>query len=159
MATIIQPNQVLTIQFGLLVTKAAATLPQTATATLYTVAGGNVLVTSMFGLVSGTAMGATATTLAIGTAPTTGTAETAGIATATAVTSLEIGSWVSVQSSSGVGGALVSGGHAGTVVFAHGTTSFVVAPGTITWTTSASDTGKMAWYLTYIPLDTGASVS
>lgn len=36
---------------------------------------------------------------------------------------------------------------------------FAVNAGTITWTTDASDTGTMAWYLSYVPLDTGASVS
>lgn len=157
MSILVQGYQLRALNFGTLVTKAAAALPQTATATLFTVATGNVLVTSVFGQVSGTAIGATVTTLALGTAPTTGTAETAGIATATAITSLEIGTFVGVQASSGKAGALVAGGHAGDAVFA--ATAFVVAPGTITWTTSASDTGKMAWWLTYVPLDNGATVT
>lgn len=156
MSVIIQGYQLREIAFGVQVTKAAANLPQTATATLYTVAGGNVLVTSLFGQIT-TAAGATVTTLALGTAPTTGTASTTGIATATAITSLEAGTWVGVQASSGKGGALVAGGNAGAVVFA--ATPFVVPVGTITWTTSASDTGQMAWWLTYVPLDTGATVS
>lgn len=40
-----------------------------------------------------------------------------------------------------------------------GSGAFVVAPGTISWTTSASDTGNISWYLNYMPLDTGAMVS
>lgn len=157
MSVIIQGYQLREIAFGVQVLKAAQALPQTATATLFTVSGGAVLVTSLLGLVSGTAIGATATNLSLGTVPTTGTAESAGIATATAITSLEIGTWVGVQASSGAAGALVSGGHAGNAVYLPA--PFVVSAGTITWTTSASDTGKMAWYLTYVPLDTGASVS
>lgn len=143
-------------QFGFLVTKTALALPQTATSTLYTVAGGNVLVTGLLGLVS-TAVGATATTLALGTVPTTGTPESAGIATATAITSSEAGTWVGVLASSAKGGALAVGSDAGKAVFLQ--TPFAVPPGTITWTTSASDTGAMSWYLTYVPLDTGATVS
>lgn len=157
MANFIQGYQLRTMVLGNLVTKAAQNLPQSATANLYTVAGGSVLVTSLLGLVSGTAIGATVTTLAVGTAPTTGTANTAGIATATAITSLEIGTWVGPQASAGKAGALVAGAHAGDALFTP--LPFVVPAGTITWTTSASDTGQMAWYLTYVPLDTGASVS
>lgn len=157
MAAFIQGSQLRTLLFGSQVLKAAQALPQSATANLFTVAGGSVLVTSLFGVVSGTAIGATVTTLALGTAPTTGTANTAGIATATAITSLEIGTWVAPQASAGKAGALVAGAHAGDAVFTP--LPFVVPAGTITWTTSASDTGQMAFYLTYVPLDTGASVS
>lgn len=157
MSVIIQGYQLREIAFGVQVTKAAANLPQTATATLYTVATGNVLVTSLLGVVSGTAIQNQACTLALGTAPTTGTAETAGIASATSIINMEIGTWMTPQASSGVDGALVVGGHAGNAVYLP--TPFVVAPGTITWTTSASNTGKIAWYLTYVPLDNGATVS
>ena len=160
MSTLIQPNQVFTVQYGLLVTKAAATIPQTATVTLYTVAGGAVLVTAMHGTVT-TVIGATATTLALGTAPTAGTAKTSGIASATAITSSEVGVWVAPGITSGaalqVAGAGGAGANAG---FVNNTgPAFVVMTGTITWTTSASTTGAMKWYLSYIPLDVGASVS
>lgn len=143
-------------QFGFLVTKSALALPQTATSTLYTVAGGNVLVTGLLGVVS-TATGSTVTTLSLGTVPVTGTAEAAGIATAVAITSLEAGTWVGVLASSAKAGALAVGSDAGKAIFLQ--TPFAVPPGTITWTTSASDTGAMSWYLTYVPLDTGATVS
>ena len=159
MSVIIQGPQLRAIALGTLVTKAAQALPQTATATLYTVSGGSVLVTSLLGQVQAVATGATVTTLAVGLAPTTGTAATAGVATATAITSREIGTWVGVQSSAGLAGALVVGANAGAALFLHTPAGFVVPAGTITWTTSASDTGQMAWYLTYVPLDTGASVS
>ena len=130
MAAFIQGYELRTLLFGNLVTKSAQTLPQTATSTLYTVSGGNVLVTGLIGVVS-TVIGATVTTLALGTVPSTGTAESTGIATATAITSSEAGVWVGVQASSGVGGALVVGGHAGNALFLHSPPAFIVPAGTI----------------------------
>jgi hypothetical protein len=59
--------------------------------------------------------------------------------------------------SAGVGGVLVVGANAGAAVFLP--TPFVVSAGFITWTTSASDTGQMKWYFTYVALDNGASLS
>lgn len=159
MSVIEQGYQLRALIFGTQVTKAAAALPQTATATLFTVSGGSVLVTLLLGEVSGTAIQNQACTLALGTVPTTGTASSTGIATATAITNKEAGTWVAPQASSGAAGALVVGGNAGAALFLQAPMAFVVPAGTITWTTSASNTGKMAWYLNYVPLDTGASVS
>lgn len=156
MANYIKGSVLRETQFGFLVVKSALTIPQTATSTLYTVAGGNVLVTGLLGVVS-TVIGSSATTLSLGTVPTTGTAEAAGIATATAITSAEAGTWVATLASSAKGGALAVGSDGGKAVFLQ--TAFAVAPGTITWTTSASTTGAMSWYLLYVPLDTGATVS
>lgn len=135
------------------------TLPASATTqTLFTVGSGNILVTSLFGVVT-TLIGSTTTTLALGTHPTTGTLETAGIATATAITSAEAGTWLGVQASSGTAGALVNGAHAGNVVF-FATAPFTVAPGTITATTSANAGGGVInWYITYVTLDNGATVT
>jgi hypothetical protein len=156
MATYIKTQALRELLLGLQVIKSAQALPQTATSTLYTVSGGSVLVTSLLGLVS-TVIGSTATTLALGTVPTTGTAESAGIATATAITSSEAGTWMGPLASSAKGGALAVGSDGGKAIFLQ--TPFVVPAGTVTWTTSASTTGNITWYLTYVPLDTGASVS
>jgi hypothetical protein len=156
MSVIIQGYQLREIALGVQVIKAAQALPQTATGNLYTVAGGAVLVTSLLGVVT-TAIQSTDPVLSLGTAPTTGTAETSGIATTTSIASAEIGTWLGVQSSTGAAGALVNGGHAGNPLWI--TAPFVVPAGTITWTTTASKTGQIKWYLTYVPLDTGASVS
>jgi hypothetical protein len=103
-----------------------------------------------------TVIGATVTTLSLGTVPTTGTAEAAGIATATAITSSEAGTWVGALSASGKGGALVVGSDGGKALFLQ--SPFIVPAGTITWTTSAGTTGAITWYLMYVPLDTGATV-
>ena len=159
MSTIIQGYQLRTLLFGDLVEKTSQALPNDTTANLYTVAGGNVLVTSMFGEVT-TAASSTATTVSLGLAPTTGTPEHAGIASAGSITSAEVGTWVAPAPSSGIAGTLAVGLRAGSALF--NSFPFVAPPGTITWTTNANNgagNGTFNWYLTYTPLDNGASVS
>jgi hypothetical protein len=160
MGNFIQGTQLRTLNQGSIVTKAAANLPQSATATLYTVAGGAVLVTGLVGIVT-TAIASSDPVLSLGTAPTVGTAQTSGIATTTVLTSAEAGTLVSVVgATTGLPTALAvmaTAAKAGSTVFLG--TPFVVSAGTITWTTGASKTGALKWYLTYIPLDDGASVS
>lgn len=162
MATILQGQQLRQLLLGTQVLKAAAVLPATATATLFTVSGGAVLVTSLLGLCT-TVCSATATTLAIGTVPSTGTASTTGLATAVAVTSTEKGTWVGLGATAGaaliVGGANGAGTSAGFGQLAGPASPVAVSAGTISITTSATNTGAFQWYLTYIPLDTGASVA
>lgn len=159
MSNIVQGPQLRTLSRGIIINKAAQALPQSATATLYTVAGGAVLVTSLIGIVT-TAIQNSDPVLSLGTAPTVGTAQTSGIATTTVLTSAEAGTLVTVADSAGLPTGLVvmaTAAKAGSVVFP--AKPFVVSAGTITWTTGASKTGAMKWYLTYIPLDDGASVS
>ena len=157
MASFLQGKDVRLITLGRQVTKTAQAFPQTATATLFTVASGNDLVTLFCAVLT------TATTtdpqITLGTAPTAGTAETNGLATTTALTSIEVGSWLGVLETTTTDkpGALVVGAHAGNVIFP--SVAFVVAPGTITITTAASQAGAATWYLQYVPLDDGASVS
>jgi len=139
------------------------TLPGSATTNnLFTVSTGNILVTSLIGQVT-TAIGSTATTLSLGTAPTNGTAEHTGIATAAAVTSSEAGVWLTtlqatVSSNIIAPAELAVGSYAG---FTAGNVArFPVAPGYITATTSANaGAGVVNWYLTYVPLDDGAYVT
>jgi len=159
MTNFVQGTQLRTLRKGLVVTRAAANLPQTATGTLFTVSGGAVLVTGLIGVVT-TPIASSDPVLTLGTAPTVGTAQTAGIATSTVLTSAEAGTLVTVASSGGLPTGLVvmaTAAKAGNAVFVAG--EFVVSAGTITWTTGASKTGAMKWYLTYVPLDDGASVS
>lgn len=157
-----QGRDLRTLRLGIQVLKGPLVLPATTTSTLYTVAGGAVLVTSLLGLCT-TVCSATATTLAIGTAPTVGTAATGGLASAVAVTSTEKGTWVGLGATAGaaliVGGANGAGASAGFGQLAGPPSPVAVSAGTITLTTSATNTGAFSWYLTYIPLDTGASVS
>jgi hypothetical protein len=150
MSTIIQGSQLRTILFGTKVDRATQTIPQTAQAALFTVAGGRILLTSLVGEVT-TVIGAVATTLAIVGNPTTGTDVTIG--TATAITSKEAGALIGLAAT--VGTALnVQNAGAGALP----TSGTVVPIGTIDWVTAASTTGAIKWSLTYIPLDDGASV-
>ena len=159
MSVLLHGYQLRALNYGTQVITSAKTLPATATATLFTVSSGAVIVTSLLGLVS-TAIASSDPAVTIGTAPTTGTAEVAGIASSTVLSSAEVGTWITVQPSSGLPGALVvmaSAAKAGNAVYLPA--PFVVSAGTITWTTGATKTGAVIWYLTYIPLDTGASVA
>ena len=159
MANFIQGSALRTLLLGNQVIKAAQTPPNSgSSATLFTVAGGAVLVTSLLGHVS-TALSGTTGAIALGSKPTTGTEETGGIATAGVVGGAEIGTWISaVMLDTGLAGAVQANIHAGTSVSTG--MPFVINPGTIEVTTSvATMTGAIDWYLTYVPLDTGASVS
>ncbi len=155
MATFIQGQQLRLIEYGYQVLKAAQTLPQTATSTLFTVTGGRVIITSLVGTVS-TAIQNQACTLALGTVPTTGTASSTGIATATSIINLEAGTHVYLPQTKG---ALTVNGNAGAAAQMFAGAAYVVSAGTLSWTTSASNTGAISWALTYLPLDTGAAVS
>ena len=159
MANYIAGKYLRRLQYGEMVTKSALTLPASTTATLFTVNSGNVIVTSLVGVVT-TVIQTQACTISLGTTPTTGTAENAGIATASpSISALEVGSWLMPQADSMSSGTLTTGqllstGHAGTLPFQP--QPFIAPPGTITWTTSATNTGAMTWYATYVPLDDGA---
>src|SRR6267154_1084432 len=150
MADFIKGTQQRTLLFGNQVVRSATLQPATGTGTLFTVTGGAILVTSLFGLV------------------TVATPATAGIATAESTASLQAGTWIGIQAASVVAGTpdvytlgklAVSGASgAGNVMFE--TADFTVSAGTITWTTTGTAaTGTIAWYLSYVPLDTGASVA
>lgn len=155
MATLIKNQDVRTIAAGVLVTRATAALPQTATGNIYTITGGRIMIVSLTGLVT-TATGATITTLSVGLAPTSGTSSNVSLASATAVTSREAGTMVSIGSTPG--SALVVGTNASTPLQCTGHAAWAVQTGSITITTSASDTGSVQWDLIYIPLDNAAQV-
>jgi len=157
----VHAEQFRTLNFGSQVIKTTAAFPQTATSNLFTVAGGICLVTSFFGIVT-TVVAGTDPQLTLGTAPASGTAEVAGIASSTALTSAEVGTLITVQPSSGKPGALVvmaSAAKAGNAVYPPGSGGFLVNTGHITQTTGASETGAVSWYLTYVPMDTGAYIT
>lgn len=164
MTSIISGSAYRSLAFGPRVTRNAATLPQTATQDIFTVSGGAVLVTSLLGQVT-TVIAASDPVLSIGTKPTTGSAKTSGIATTEVLTSKEVGTWIGPSDSSVVSGTpdvytlgkLMVGSGAGDIIPV--SKPFVVAAGTITITTTASKTGALKWYLTYVPLDDGASVA
>ncbi len=132
------------------VKRTAALLPATTTASIFTIAGGPVLVEAFFGLVV-TATPGTTNTLAIKNTPSAGTPLTIGAATS--VATLEAGSHVSLLDV--VGGAVVVG-NAGTPPRPlH--PGFVLNPGALQLiTTGTAVTGTWEWYMIYTPF-VGAS--
>lgn len=155
MSTYLSGKSLRALLFGTKVEEPAAVLPATATAHIFTVSGGRVIVTGLVGQCT-TVCTATATTVSIGATPTTGTASTTGLCTATAITSAEVGSLVSLPQ---VKGALLANVVAGGAAQVNGSDGYVVEPGTIDITTSATNTGAFKWTLTYVPLDDGAVVT
>lgn len=153
MATQIAGTSLRNLNFGTKVDRATAVLPATAYGALFTVAGGRVLITGLIGELTVVASG-TATTVKVTGTPTVGTA--VDWTTATAVTSKEVGSQMTLPAASG--GALVvqNGGAGGQWQPA---APYVAAVGTIGITTSATNTGSAKWSVTYVPLDNGATVT
>lgn len=137
---------------GLKVSRATATLPQTAQAAIFTVSTGRVIVTSLVGTVT-TATGATATNLSVIGNPTTGTDVV--LASVVASASKEIGSTFTLPVTFGSALQVQNAGGAGTPLG----TGFVLNPGTLDILTSASNTGSIKWDVTYLPLDDGASIA
>lgn len=148
-----QGNSIALAVLGVRVTRAAALQPQTATAAIFNITGGKVLVTSLFGEVV-VATPATTNTLAVSGVPTSGTAVVWASAISTA--SKEAGSIIYLPNT--VGGALAVANAGGGAAL--GPAGFVGQIGSISLTTTGSAaTGTIKWALTYVPLDTGAAVT
>ncbi|MET7944281.1 hypothetical protein ACFYRN_19135 [Streptomyces sp. NPDC005227] len=155
MSTLIQGDQMRTLLLGAQSANAAGkTVPQNATSTIFTVAGGRVAITSLVGKVT-TVIGGTTPSAKVVATPTVGTAN--DLCTATAITADEVGTLYSLPgptgSALGVSGA-GSGGVTGQ------TAPVIVAAGTVGVNVSAADaTGAIQWALTYVPIDNGATVT
>jgi hypothetical protein len=157
MTTLIKNADVRTIAAGILVTRTAALLPQTATGNIYTVTGGRIMVVALTGLVV-VATPATVNTTAIGITPASGTAVNNSMAAAVSTASLEAGTMLSIGSTPGSN--LVVGTNAGKPVQTTGHAAWAIQTGSITVTTTGSAaTGTIQWDLIYIPLDNGAQVA
>lgn len=151
MASGIPGLQLRRLILGTRVDRAAATIPQTAQSAIFNVTGGRIVVTGLVGEVT-TVIGGTATTLKVTGNPAVGS--DVDLTSATAITSKEVGSLITLPLTLGSGlvvnsagaGQLPSGG-------------FVVPVGTIDLVTSASTTGAIKWSLTYVPWDDGGAVT
>ncbi|MEU1445504.1 hypothetical protein [Streptomyces mirabilis] len=153
MTAIIQGPQIRQILLGTKVDRTTATIPQTATQSIFAVSGGRILVTGLLGEVT-TVIGGVATTVTVVSTPSTGTAVT--LASATAITSKEVGSQATLPLTSGSALVVNNAGNGGQFP---GHSPYVVGVGNIQITTSASTTGAMKWTLTYVALDDNATVA
>ena len=161
-----QAAQVLAAHYGALVTGGAKTLPASTTGHIFTVAGGRVIVTSLTGVIS-TAIQAQATTLSVGNTPTGGSASTASFCATLDLTGKAAGISLAVPQAKAT--ALLASGADGTYLW--NTTSggqgvpitsgglLIVPAGTIDVTTVATSTGAITWSVSYVPYDSGATVT
>lgn len=136
--------------FGVRVTRATATLPATTTGSLFTVATGRVLVTSIIGVVT-TSIQAQANAIKLVATPTTGavndlsaTVDVNGLAAGGLLGATGLAADALVKSTGGGVSNLRN--------------PIVVAPGAIGLNTAATNTGSVSWILTYVPLEDGATV-
>lgn len=150
MSVLTDPVAYRKLLFGIRVDRAAATLPQTTTGTLFTVAGGRVCVTGIVGEVT-VALGATVTSAKLLLTPTTGTA--VDLCAALAVTSKEAGTLLGIT---GLFSDALVAANAGATVMPRNP---VVLPiGNLGLNTTANDTGQVKWTLFYVPVEDGATV-
>lgn len=150
MSVLIQGGQLRALALGVRVEQPAKTVPQNALSSLFTVSGGRVLITGLYGQVT-TVIGGTTPSAKLVYSPTSG-ADT-DMVTAVAITSDAVNTQYSLGATALVVSAQV--GHTLGQVGTH-----LVNTGTIDLHVSAADaTGAIKWTLTYIPLDDGASVA
>lgn len=148
MASQVSTGKILLSNYGPTVARAAQVLPATATTTYFNIVGGQVLITSIFGVVT-TVTTATATTLTVNAVNTAGAA-TVALGTATSVASLAVGTIIAIPT---IGGALT------TLAYGTQNNEFSLGAGQIQMVTSATNTGATKWYLNYLSLDPGAYVA
>ena len=146
MATIIQGDELRTLNLGRQVTK-SVTQAGAATQNVFTVSGGAVAITSLWGRVT-TAITVAGTTK-LSANPTAGT--TVDLCTAT-----DLGTTDTVA-----GEILVITKGASIAIGADDMTGFplVVETGVIEHTVATGGDGVIKWYCTYVPLDDGATVT
>lgn len=138
------------LAFGIKVDRATAVLPQTTSGTLFTVAGGRVLVTNITGEVT-TVIQTQANNTKLVATPTTGTA--VDMCAVLDISADEVGCLYTIT---GLPSDAMYGPNAGLgQVMSRG---LVVPIGTIKLSCAASNTGSVKWSITYLPWDDGASV-
>jgi len=137
---------------GTKVERATAALPTTATGSLFTIATGRILLTSLLGEVT-TVIQNQACTLTVIYNPTdTGADQTLAIASASIAadavgTIYSLSGVVAEDLEDSLNWALIAGPR-----------SLVLKPGAIQLTTSATNTGSVKWTATYLALDSGATL-
>lgn len=158
MSTILQGDQLRTIMIGNKVDKATGTVV-TGTTTLFTIAGGRVVLTSLVGRVT-TAIGATVATCKLTYNPTAaGTSFDLCTAVSIETDAVEQTYHLASTSSDAAPGALIVTGAVGQASPGLMTFPYILQAGTLEQILSADPVGgAITWSLTYFPYDNGASV-
>ena len=141
------------VEYGVRSDKATAAIPQSTTGTLFTVAGGRVIIKALIGEVT-TIIQAQATTMKLVSTPTVGTA--VDLCATADLTGLEVGGRVSLPAA--VGSALTKH-NAGALTLADFAGGLLVPAGAISALTVASSTGSMKWTCWWVPFDQGATLA
>ena len=161
-----QAAQLFAAHYGALVTGGPKTLPISTTGHIFMVSGGRVIVTSLTGVIT-TVIQSQATTLSVGNTPTGGSAATATFCATLDLDALPVGTSLAVPQAKAT--ALLKSGADGTLLWS--TTSggqgvpvtsgglLIVPAGTIDVTTVATSTGAIQWSVSYVPYDTGATIT
>jgi hypothetical protein len=138
---------------GLAVERATAALPASTTADIFTVDGGRVLLVGIIGEVT-TAIQAQACNLSVVYDP-DGAGSNTTLASTLDVNADAAGSYYVLNGTAG--GALVQSTNPFAVAFP--APRWVLGPGDIALTTSATNTGSVKWTALYVPLDDGATLT
>lgn len=147
----LQGAEIRKLLLGQKVDRAAAALPQTAAGTLFTVTGGRILLTSIVGQVT-TVIQTQANNTKLQSVPTVGTA--VDLCAVLDISADEVGCLYGIT---GTLATAMVGANAGATVAP--SAALVVPVGAIKLNCAASNTGAVKWSLTYVPLDSGASVA
>jgi hypothetical protein len=151
MTNIMSSTAARSLILGTSVSRAAALLPATTQAAIFTVAGGKVLVTSLIGEVV-VVMPATANVVKVTGNPTAGT--DVDWCTTTSTASAEVGATLSLGAAA-LAVKNAGGGSLGSIA-----PGYIAQIGTIDLvTTGTAATGTVKWTLTYIPIDDNAVVT
>ena len=150
MSTYIEGKALRQLHMGRKVDSAIATVPQTAEATLFNVAGGRVKVLQIIGTIT-TVMGAVATNLRLRHTPTGGVAGNLCADRASANDAL--------GAMYGITGTVATALQYSTDAILAQATPQILRTGTISWITNANNTGAVTWSILYVPIDDGASIT
>ncbi len=154
MATGIAGENVREITLGLRVDRATAALPQSTDDALFTITGGRILLTSIVGEVT-TVIQTQANNTKLKFNP-TATGADQDLCAVLDITADAVGELYTIDGT--VGNALRSDLLIG-LNSLFGAGGLILSEGDIELDCAASNTGSVAWTMTYIPLDTGASVA
>jgi hypothetical protein len=133
------------LAWGIHVVRAAATLPQSTTANIFTISGGRVFINAILGQVT-TVIQTQANSTKLTATPTIGSAT--DLCTGTSITAAAVGAFLSLPAAAGSALVMTAGG------FAYmNFPGLALDVGSITLACAASNTGAIKWDLWYSALD------
>lgn len=145
-----QLDAAMLFRLGVRIDRAAASLPQTTAAALFTISGGRVLATLILGQVT-TIIQTQANATKLTSVPTTGSS--VDICATKDITALEVGGLLVVN---GTFATALTQANAGAIIAQ--TVPVILAAGSLKLDCAASNTGAIKWSLFYLPIDDGATV-